>query len=617
MLPLVLSARIVLPGLAVLCCAVPSGAAATTRVQPLAGIPEVTGTATLESTGAQASMSAPAVRIDVAAQARVQTCLQVHVPSTPPQAVCRETAVDTRNRELPVVVAAPTVDRETTPGPGWVTGFVEVLGLDRDGLWARQATSWRAGAIADQSLPLTGVDEPGTTVAQGVPLPGTADGGADTGTRDSVCWGVPSTTTDPLPPGVTANALGPDAPAYSESGEPGGAVRGIALVVHGGGWTSVGSGAASGVRADAARWRARDWRTVNASYRPCATSVDDVLWFVDRIRQRFGTALPLCLAGTSAGGHLALLAAARRPDAVDCVSAVAGPSDLQALATQSAADPDRPGTQWTRGPIYGHNLAIAAFGAENLAEFSPTRTRIDARVLSATGQEDWLVPPAQVEGLATAQAALGAPHPVQTAVLAAGTDAAGGVPFGHGRVTRAALTVLHGQEDALATAAIADRGTNPPVDTTPPPVLVPGPPTPPTPPPITFRPPTSNSGLMAPPDPQEVVTRPRAKVTLSAPARARLNTVLGGKGIKITLRSSRAARATVRIALRNRTLLTRTVTLRAGRAHRLSVRLGPTARRTVRRTRGERRLRVSTRVRPRDGGTTVSAVRSVRLVRSR
>ena len=42
------------------------------------------------------------------------------------------------------------------------------------------------------------------------------------------------------------------------------------LVLHGGGWSSVGEAKLRVTRADAERWRARGWRTVNASYRPCA-----------------------------------------------------------------------------------------------------------------------------------------------------------------------------------------------------------------------------------------------------------------------------------------------------------------------------------------------------------
>ena len=81
--------------------------------------------------------------------------------------------------------------------------------------------------------------------------------------------------------------------------------------------------------------------------------------------------LPICAFGRSAGGHLALLLAARRP-ACGCVVAEAGIADLAALADQ-AMRPARPDPR----PVV--NWATAAFGADRLADVSAGAARACAR----------------------------------------------------------------------------------------------------------------------------------------------------------------------------------------------------------------------------------------------
>jgi acetyl esterase/lipase len=106
---------------------------------------------------------------------------------------------------------------------------------------------------------------------------------------------------------------------YYEVGLPTGdhagrAARGVMLVIHGGSWAAHGAIWVQAKRADADRWRARGWQTVNLTYRPCGQSVADVLWFYDHARTWFGAGATICALGTSAGGHLALLVGANRPD---------------------------------------------------------------------------------------------------------------------------------------------------------------------------------------------------------------------------------------------------------------------------------------------------------------
>ncbi len=115
------------------------------------------------------------------------------------------------------------------------------------------------------------------------------------------------------------------------------------MLIHGGGWLATGAARAITMRSDAERWRARGWRTVVVTYRACAQSLHDVLWFHDRIAERYGSDLPVCVSGSSAGGQLALAVAVWRPT-VACVDAAGAPTDGTTLEQQRAFTlPPRPG----------------------------------------------------------------------------------------------------------------------------------------------------------------------------------------------------------------------------------------------------------------------------------
>jgi acetyl esterase/lipase len=204
------------------------------------------------------------------------------------------------------------------------------------------------------------------------------------------------------------------------------------LVIHGGGWTVNSVGLVQGTRADADRWRARGCQTVNLTYRACAQSVGDVLWFYDNARAWFGSDTAICALGTSAGGHLALLIGAQRSD-LYCAVSQAGPTDLRTIHSEVAYDKASGLHTQTNDGRQMHNLAAAAFGAENLSLYSPaaraSETLMSTRVLQGFSHDDALVPYEQAADLADAMRAANPGTYVESMQLATGT-----IPFGHGLV---------------------------------------------------------------------------------------------------------------------------------------------------------------------------------------
>lgn len=191
-----------------------------------------------------------------------------------------------------------------------------------------------------------------------------------------------------------------DAPAFVETI---GSERHRAVVInlHGGGWYMTGREVALSERPYAHAWATRGWTAVNASYRPHRRALPDALALYDRLRRHVGRTTPICLAGTSSGGHLALMVAVHRRD-VACVVARGAPTDLVGIHRQSVR---HPGGQLTRsGPKQLRRMAVEAFGRRNLGAMSPARHagRIRARVLLAIGERDALVPWPQATRMAQA-----------------------------------------------------------------------------------------------------------------------------------------------------------------------------------------------------------------------
>ena len=247
--------------------------------------------------------------------------------------------------------------------------------------------------------------------------------------------------------GVTTTGLGADAPAYYEIGAPSGrhvgkAPKAIMLVIHPGGWYVVGREVlAKWGRPMANRWRAAGWETVNIDYRACSQSIDDVLWFMARVRQLHPRAV-ICATGSSAGGHLAMLLATMRQD-LACAISRAGPTDLVSLDGQFTYDAR--GKLTHAGPRLLSNMAVAAFGPSPVHR-SPRQlaSQISARVLLATGRTDPLIPRAQDAAMAKALRAARAAGYVDVLSLPPGDQY-----FVHTYVSRESLRELRLREDAL------------------------------------------------------------------------------------------------------------------------------------------------------------------------
>jgi acetyl esterase/lipase len=424
--------------------AIPSAATVINHVVTQPGGADL-GTLTFKTaftdTTASATAASTPLRLALGPTYRIRTCVWAKAPAVAPQSVC-ETA-ETRPNAVTIVsgVAAPvarmTVERPAAGQPAAViAGTVLVDIRQDDGTYLPRGSSWPAEGLPAAGIAVPAADAVGAPVLgpQGVALPGVPGGGINSGTRDSICREdqVPATTPDE----GSTTALG-DLPFAYEVGEPAaGPVRGVMLILHGGAWSSVGRAKLSLTRADAERWQARGWRTVNATYRPCAASVADVLSLYDRVRRTYGAALPVCAFGHSAGGHLALLLAARRPK-LACVVSEAGIADLAALAREQAA-------AGAAGPGQVANWATAAFGADRLAEVSAAGSPVQARVLYAIAAADPLVPWEQATDFAAAQHRRDPAAYVDTLHLAEGSSL-----FEHAFVSDAALDEFHAREQAL------------------------------------------------------------------------------------------------------------------------------------------------------------------------
>jgi acetyl esterase/lipase len=442
---------------------------ATTLSNPLvAGGSEIgraTLTATYAATTATASSSTQ-VQLPAGAQFKAMTCLNMHVLGSAPDARCAATDIDTRaagtTKTYAVAALSTTIARPAAGASGYATQ--QVLITYASG--ATLADSWPATNIAGASLVLFALGAVSGLLPeqQGVPLAATAaHGGVNTYQPDSMCVANPWPAAAPRDD-LAAQALGA-LPFHHEVGEPSGAYagqrpKGVLLLFHGGGWMATGGGAVQAVRGEADRWRARGWRTVNSTYRACGLSVTDALALYDRVRAAYGATIPVCTMGQSAGGHLALMVALRRPGGVSCVIDDAGPTDAASLPAQTAADPATGGTQ-SDGPTALHNMMMAAFGEENLAAYSPARLTASlrgTRILAATAASDSLVPHEQMTLLRDAMRREDPDAYVDVMRLAAGDQ-----PFVHAYVSRAALDDLYRAELALVAPLVGDGAGDTPL----------------------------------------------------------------------------------------------------------------------------------------------------------
>jgi acetyl esterase/lipase len=403
---------------------------------------------------ATATITAPSVGLGPNQYFRLNSCIKRHALNSAYESKCSESFVDTGGKTATTYAAAPSISMKQAR-PGSATGqayfsyALNVSSRQADGSYKQVATSWPLEGIAKAAsgIPAQGATTAPAPASEGAMLSGGSTGDMNSGLPDSFCGQSYVNQTSAAASDISTTSLGSGAPAYYEIGEPTGTfagqtAKGVILVIHGGGWYSVGPGDVAAMRPEADRWRARGWRTLNITYRPCSQSFADVQWFYDRARTLWGPTLPYCATGSSAGGHLALLLAASRAT-VSCVVSQAGPTDAFTLKSQLTANPSATGA--SDGPKWTYNLMTAAFGGEDqLNWWSPALWKINARVLWGVAANDWYVPYAQGTELRDKMLGSDPAAYIDVQKLDAGTT-----PWVHNSVSDAALQSFYAAEDKL------------------------------------------------------------------------------------------------------------------------------------------------------------------------
>jgi acetyl esterase/lipase len=441
------------PCIAVALLGAPTAAAGETSKLPIREFSRAharVGTAamrvTIGAASATATVRAPRVRLSGRGPFILVTCVRAYAVTRSHANVCRETA-SAHRRVAVAPTATATLARPPAGGRAWFAYEVSVF--ERRGVegYAAVAGSWprRDANAASVAVPAPGARVGRRPIMLGAPLGSGRRGGVNTGQPDSFCAPAVLPLRGPPEPGVRATGLGPNAPAYYEIGEPTGRFagqppKGVMLIIHGGSWFLVGPGAVAGMRADADRWRARGWRTLNLDYRACATSLLDTRWFYDAARARWGTALPYCALGTSAGGHLALALALTRPG-LFCLIDRAGPPDPLALPDERTVPTGRDGAR------RAYNWMVAAFGPDALGWWYPPLSAppfASTRILYASAANDVYVPAAQGRALRAKVLAADPRAYVDVVRLRAGA-----VPFVHANVAERSLLRYEERERRL------------------------------------------------------------------------------------------------------------------------------------------------------------------------
>jgi 3-dehydroquinate dehydratase/alpha-beta hydrolase superfamily lysophospholipase len=179
-------------------------------------------------------------------------------------------------------------------------------------------------------------------------------------------------------------SYGPHPDNVGDVRRPSGDPLGVVVVLHGGLWRQE-------YERDITETLAvdligRGWITWNIEYRRGAVRwpgcAHDVLTAIDHVRRSEGAGLPLAVIGHSAGGHLALWAAARRQGAIDLLIGLAPITDLAEMAGSETA-----------GSAEARSLLDA--GAPASVPALPERT------LLVHGEDDDLVPATHSTRLST------------------------------------------------------------------------------------------------------------------------------------------------------------------------------------------------------------------------
>jgi pimeloyl-ACP methyl ester carboxylesterase len=125
---------------------------------------------------------------------------------------------------------------------------------------------------------------------------------------------------------------------------------------------------------EARRLRGLGYRTFAVNYRAGVQAFPDVVAAYERLRRTYGARTPICAYGSSAGAHMALMLAIRRPD-LACVVAQAPPTVLTGLS---------------RGLRHDAQVAFEPLGG--LEEWSPANYRLYTPTLIEQGRTDPVVP---------------------------------------------------------------------------------------------------------------------------------------------------------------------------------------------------------------------------------
>jgi dipeptidyl aminopeptidase/acylaminoacyl peptidase len=212
-------------------------------------------------------------------------------------------------------------------------------------------------------------------------------------------------------------------PAGAHAGER---PRGLVMVLHGGNWLG-GNGVGIVIVRPWAQWFNRQgWSALNADYDSGGQALGQIAALYDRWRRRLGPRVPICAAGQSAGGHLALMLAAIRRS-LDCVIAEAAPTDFPLLAASSRS-----------GAVAAAQVAQTMLG--DPVAWSPVHwaKRIRAPVALSYATDDPLVPVSQGRVLARRL------HGETVSVLRPGP-----IPWVHTHVSSGSLTAAARAERAL------------------------------------------------------------------------------------------------------------------------------------------------------------------------
>jgi acetyl esterase/lipase len=419
-------------------------------VPSLGGFPDGTASMSVSyaDTTATATASSSAVGLGPGHVFHVDTCIKAHDINSSYATSCQENTVDTTSNTSPIQVPAPTatmtLNRPASGASGYFSFIVSISERKPDNSFSTDASSWPKNGLAGASVavPSLGQATAPAPASEGMILSNNATGGINTGQPDSFCEGFQYPPPTSVEDGVSTSAMGPGAPAYYEVGEPSGAYagqppKGVMLIINGGGWSLNGPGMVATNRPDADQWRAAGWRTVNLTYRPCNQSFADVQWFYDHARSQWGSSLPYCALGASAGGNLALMLAASR-STVSCVISEAGPTD--GLSIKSESTP----VGSTNGPRWVYNLLAAAVSPEQVFWWSPALFPIHARVLWAISAGDPFIPWEQGTELQSKMLTANPNAYVNLLQLPSGTT-----PWVHANVSAAALATLQAAEQTL------------------------------------------------------------------------------------------------------------------------------------------------------------------------